>query len=98
MFNRKQKEIDSLNARCAELARMVKDKNEELKIQRHNNELIILKNEKAKEENRALRNENDELIDIVKRINLLVTYDGYENNEAFRRKLKELTSDSQSIC
>lgn len=98
MFNRKQKEIDSLNARCAELARMVKDKNEELKIQRHNNELIILENEKAKEENRALRNENDELIDIVKRINLLVAYDGYENNEAFRRKLKELTSDYQSIC
>ena len=55
-------------------------------------------NEKAKEENRALRNEIDELTDTVKRINLLVAYDGYENNEAFRRKLKELTSDYQSIC
>ena len=98
MFNRKQKEIDSLNARCAELARMVKDKNEELKIQRHNNELIMQENEKAKEENSALRNEIDELTDTVKRINLLATYDGYENNEAFRRKLKELTTDSQSIC
>ena len=98
MFNRKQKEIDSLNARCVELARMVKDKNEELKIQRHNNELIMQENEKAKEENRALRNEIDELTDSVKRINLLVAYDGYENNEAFRRKLKELTSDYQSIC
>jgi|GEM_PF-4225520 hypothetical protein len=98
MFNRKQKEIDSLNARCVELARMVKDKNEELKIQRHNNELIMQENEKAKEENRALRNEIDELTDTVKRINLLVAYDGYENNEAFRRKLKELTSDYQSIC
>ncbi len=98
MFNRKQKEIDSLNARCVELARMVKGKNEELKIQRHNNELIMQENEKAKEENRALRNEIDELTDIVKRINLLVAYDGYENNEAFRRKLKELTSDYQSIC
>ena len=98
MFNRKQKEIDSLNARCVELARMVKDKNEELKIQRHNNELIMQENEKAKEENRALRNEIDELTDTVKRINLLVAYDGYEKNEAFRRKLKELTSDYQSIC
>lgn len=98
MFNRKQKEIDSLNAKCVELARMVKDKNEELKIQRHNNELIMQENEKAKEENRALRNEIDELTDTVKRINLLVAYDGYENNEAFRRKLKELTSDYQSIC
>ena len=98
MFNRKQKEIDSLNVRCVELARMVKGKNEELKIQRHNNELIMQENEKAKEENRALRNEIDELTDTVKRINLLVAYDGYENNEAFRRKLIELTSDYQSIC
>lgn len=98
MFNRKQKEIDSLNARCVELARMVKDKNEELKIQRHNNELIILENEKVKEENRALRNENDELTDIVKRINLLMTCNQYNNDEALKRKIIELTSDYQSIC
>lgn len=98
MFNRKQKEIDNLNARCAELARMVKDKNEELKVQRHNNELIMLENEKAKEENSALRNENDELTDIVKRINLLMTCNQYDNNESLKRKIKELTSDYQSIC
>ena len=55
-------------------------------------------NEKINNENADLRYENDELTDIVKRTNLLVTYDGYENNEAFRRKLKELTSDYQSIC
>lgn len=98
MFNRKQKEIDSLNARCVELARMVKDKNEELKIQRHNNELIMQENEKAKEENRALRNEIDELTDTVKRINLLMTCNQYDNNESLKRKIIELTSDYQSIC
>ena len=98
MFRKNQEEIDNLNARCAELARMVKDKNEELKIQRYNNELIILENEKAKEENRVLRNENDELIDIVKRINLLMTCNQYNNNESLKRKIIELTSDYQSIC
>lgn len=98
MFNRKQREIDSLNARCVELARMVKDKNEELKIQRHNNELIMQENEKAKEENRALRNEIDELTDTVKRINLLMTCNQYDNNESLKRKIIELTSDYQSIC
>lgn len=98
MFNRKQKEIDSLNARCAELARMVKDKNEELKIQRHNNELIMQENEKAKEENSALRNEIDELTDTVKRTNLLMTCNQYNNNESLKRKIIELTSDYQSIC
>ena len=98
MFNRKQREIDSLNARCVELARMVKGKNEELKIQRHNNELIMQENEKAKEENRALRNEIDELTDTVKRINLLMTCNQYDNNESLKRKIIELTSDYQSIC
>lgn len=98
MFRKNQEKIDNLNARCAELARLLKEKDEELKIQRHNNELIMQENEKINNENADLRYENDELTDIVKRTNLLVTYDGYENNEAFRRKLKELTSDYQSIC
>lgn len=91
MFNRKQKEIDSLNARCVELARMVKGKNEELKIQRHNNELIMQENEKAKEENRALRNEIDELTDTVKRINKLMTSNQYEHDQVIRNKIIELS-------
>ena len=91
MFRKNQEKIDSLNARCAELAKMVKDKNEELKIQRHNNELIMLENEK-------INNENGELTDIVKRINLLMTCNQYDNNESLKRKIKELTSDYQSIC
>lgn len=77
MFSRKQKEIDNLNARCVELARMVRN----------------LKNENA-----DLRCEIDELTDIVKRINLLMTCNQYDNNESLKRKIKELTSDYQSIC
>lgn len=98
MFRKNQEKIDSLNARCAELARMVKDKNEELKIQRHNNELLMQENEKINNENADLRYENDELTDIVKRINLLMTCNQYNNDEALKRKIIELTSDYQSIC
>lgn len=98
MFSRKQKEIDNLNARCAELAKMVKDKNEELKIQRHNNKLIMQENEKISNENADLRYEIDEVIDIVKRINLSMTCNQYNNNETLKRKIIELTSDYQSIC
>ena len=98
MFRKNQEKIDSLNARCAELARMVKDKNEELKIQRHNNELIMLENEKINNENADLRYGIDELTDTVKRINLLMTCNQYDNNESLKRKIKELTSDYQSIC
>ena len=93
MFRKNQKEIDNLNARCAELARMVKDKNEELKVQRHNNELIMQENEKINNENADLRYENDELTDTVKRINLLITCNQYENNESLKRKIIELTKE-----
>lgn len=98
MFRKNQEKIDSLNARCVELARMVKDKDEELKIQRHNNELIMQENEKINNENADLRYGIDELTDIVKRINLLMTCNQYNNNESLKRKIIELTSDYQSIC
>ena len=98
MFNRKQDEIDRLNTRCVELAKMVKDKDEELKIQKHNNELIMQKNEKIINENASLRYETEEAVSIVKRINLLMTCNQYENDEALKRKILELTRDYQSIC
>lgn len=98
MFNRKQEEIDRLNTRCVELAKMVKDKDEELKIQKHNNELITQKNEKIINENASLRYETEEAASIVKRINLLMTCNQYENDEALKRKILELTRDYQSIC
>ena len=98
MFNRKQKEIDNLNARCVELARMVKDKNEELRIQRHNNELLMQENEKIDNENADLRCEIDEKEDTLKLVNKLMTCNQYENDQAIRNKIIELTSDYQSIC
>ena len=77
MFNRKQKEIDNLNARCVELARMVRN----------------LKNENA-----DLRSEIDEKEDTIKLVNKLMTSNQYDNNQVIRNKIRELTSDDQSIC
>ena len=77
MFSRKQKEIDNLNARCVELARMVRN----------------LKNENA-----DLRCEIDEKEDTIRLVNKLMTCNQYDNNESLKRKIKELTSDYQSIC
>mgnify|MGYP003301134934 CR=1 FL=1 len=84
MFNKKQNEIDKLNARIVELARMVK-------IQEHNNYEIIKENEKVKNENADLRFENDELKDILRRINQLMTCNQYNNTEALRNKIIELS-------
>lgn len=90
MFNRKQKEIDRLNARCVELARMVK-------TQKQNNNEIIKENRKIRNENADLRCENDEQKDTLRRINQLMTINNYNNAEALKRKIIELTRDYQSI-
>lgn len=98
MFFRKQKEIDRLNARCVELAKMVRDKNNRLKEERNNNLLISKENKEARRENSDLRCEIDELKDTLKRINNLITCNQYDNNQAIKNKIIELTSDYQSIC
>lgn len=91
MFNRKQKEIDKLNARCVELARMVKEKSEELRIQKNSNYQIVKGNEKARNENSDLRCEIDELKDALKRINQLMTSNQYNNSKALKSKIIELS-------
>lgn len=91
MFNRKQKEIDNLNARCVELARMLKDKSDDLRIQKHNNCVIIKENEKVRNENADLRCEIDELKDTLKLINKLMTSNQYENDQVIRNKIIELS-------
>lgn len=98
MFFRKQKEIDRLNTRCVELAKMVKDKNDRLKEERKNNLLILEENKEARRENSDLRCKIDELKDTLKRINNLMTCNQYDNNQAIKNKIIELTSDHQSIC
>ena len=42
--------------------------------------------------------EIDELEDTLKRINNLMTCNQYDNNQAIKNKIIELTSDYQSIC
>ena len=98
MFFRKQKEIDRLNVRCVELAKMVKDKNDRLKEERKNNLLILEENKEARQENSDLRCEIDELKGTLKRINNLIICNQYDNNQAIKNKIIELTSDYQSIC
>lgn len=90
MFKRKQNEIDRLNARCVELAEMLKKKNNELTIAKNNNYLIM-------QENADLRYENDDLRDVLKQINRLMTCNTYNNETVLKNKILELTSDYQSI-
>ena len=84
MFKRKQKDIDELNARCVELARMLKKKNDELTIAKNNNYLIIKENQKT-------INENNELKNKLKLINELITCNEYNNNEVLKRRIIELS-------
>ena len=91
MFNRKQKEIDRLNARCVELIEEIEEKDEDLRIQEHNNYQIIKENEKVRNENADLRCEIDELKDTLRRINQLMTINDYNNAEALKRKIIELS-------
>lgn len=92
MFFRKQKEIDRLNERCVELAKMVKEKNDRLKEERNNNLLILEENEEARQENSDLMCEINELKDTLKRINNLITCNQYDNNQAIKNKIIELST------
>lgn len=90
MFNRKQKEIDRLNARCVDLARMLTEKAKDLKIAKSNNYLILKENYKTSQENNLLKSK-------LKLINNLMTCNQYDNGTALKSKIIELTSDYQSI-
>lgn len=83
MFRRKQDNIDSLNARCVELARDLKNTEDNLKIQ----ESINYEN----------RKEIQYLRKTLGLINELISCNYYNNESTIRNKIKELTSDYQSI-
>lgn len=91
MFKRNQEEIDNLNERCAELVRMLKDKEDYLKNSRHNNEVLINENTKIKNENAELRYEIDDMKDRLILIHELITSNQYNNNDALKRKITELS-------
>lgn len=79
------------NARIVELIEEIEEKDEELRMQEHNNYLIKKENEKLRNENADLRCENDELKETLKRINQLMTINDYNNAEALKRKIIELS-------
>lgn len=89
MFNRKQNEIDKLNARCVELAEQIKDikiENKELMKKRHldaNNNIKILEQNNIKTE-------------LIQEINKLVNCNKCNNEKIILSKIKELISDGQS--
>ena len=49
------------------------------------------------EENKDLRSENEEQIDLISRIEKLVSSNKYNNEKAVLSKIKELVDDYQSI-
>ena len=79
----KKDDIDKLNARCVELARKLKQIEESLEIQ-----------EKINDENMQ---EIKQLRNTLKSINELITSNHYNNISVIIKKIKELTSDYQSI-
>lgn len=91
MFKRNQEEIDNLNARCVELTRMLKDREDDLKNSRHNNEVLINENTKIKNENADLRFEIDDMRDRLRLIHDLITGNQYNNEEVLKRRIIELS-------
>lgn len=83
MLKVKTDDIDKLNARCVELARKLKQIEESLEIQ-----------EKINDKNRE---EIKQLKVTLELINKLTTNNQYNNTSVIIKKIKELTSDYQSI-
>lgn len=83
MLKVKKDDIDKLNARCVELARNLKQTEDSLKVQ-----------EKINDENMQ---EIKQLKNTLKSINELITSNHYNNISVIIKKIKELTSDYQSI-
>ena len=69
----------------------------ELENAKHNNEILIKENLTIKEENKDLRFENKEQLDLIKRIENLIDSNRYNNEKAILDKIKELVRDYQSI-
>lgn len=93
MFKR-TKELQSLLNASRKALKEAEDKIE------NRNMLIKDMEEQAKalyEENKDLRFENEEQLDLIKRIDKLVNSNKYNNEKAVLDKIKELVRDYQSI-
>ncbi len=88
MFNKKQKEIDRLNARCVELAQQLRDSNLENKQLKKIKLLEVRNNTKILEQN----NKKTELINNIAK----ALYCNVKTDKQKLDKIKELISDYQS--
>ena len=92
MFKRKYLE-KAIEIKTSEISKL----ENELKNAKHNNVILIKENLTIKEENKDLKFENEEQLDLIKRIDKLVDSNKYNNEKAILNKIKELVRDYQSI-
>ena len=92
MFKRKYLE-KAIEIKTSEIFKL----ENELKNAKHNNVILIKENLTIKEENKDLRFENKEQLDLIKRIDESVNSNKYNNEKAILDKIKELVRDYQSI-
>lgn len=92
MFKRKYLE-KVIEIKTSEISKL----ENELENARHNNVILIKENLTIKEENKDLRFENEEQLDLIKRIDKLVSFNKYNNEKAVLNKIKELVKEPQSI-
>ena len=86
MFFRKSKEKQSLieesRRALAEAEKIIKQLKDELRIAKHNNEVLLQRNHKQS--------------DFIKEIEKLTTMNTYNNEKIFLNKIRELVHDYQS--
>lgn len=92
MFKRKYLE-KAIEIKTSEIFKL----ENELKNAKHNNVILIKENLTIKEENKDLRFENEEQLDLIKRIDESVNSNKYNNEKAILDRIKELVRDYQSI-
>lgn len=92
MFKRKYLE-KAIEIKTSEIFKL----ENELKNAKHNNVILIKENLTIKEENKDLRFENEEQLDLIKRIDESVNSNKCNNEKAILDKIKELVRDYQSI-
>lgn len=92
MFKRKYLE-KAIEIKTSEIFKL----ENELKNAKNNNVILIKENLTIKEENKDLRFENEEQLDLIKRIDESVNSNKYNNEKAILDRIKELVRDYQSI-
>lgn len=90
MFKRKKKEMQSLLKSSRRALR-----NAETKIESRNTIIADMEKqaEELYEENKDLRHENEEQLDLIRKINKLLSCNKYNNERSILNKIKELISD-----